>query len=90
MVQILQLFLLVSDDFCLDMIDVIPFSMLIKLLLQTMTTGLGGFVACRALSQKNGDPTRASRPWDAVLYQLSCFLFSWIYFLPKWNCKSFN
>lgn len=26
--------------------------------------GLGGFVACRALSQKNGDPTRASRPWD--------------------------
>ncbi|XP_078154971.1 fatty acid biosynthesis 1 [Carex rostrata] len=26
--------------------------------------GLGGFVACRALSQRNGDPTRASRPWD--------------------------
>ncbi|XP_047972902.1 3-oxoacyl-[acyl-carrier-protein] synthase II, chloroplastic-like isoform X3 [Salvia hispanica] len=27
--------------------------------------GLGGFVACRALSQRNGDPTRASRPWDS-------------------------
>ncbi|KAI3896863.1 hypothetical protein MKX03_013514, partial [Papaver bracteatum] len=25
---------------------------------------LGGFVACRALSQRNGDPTKASRPWD--------------------------
>ncbi|KAH9300887.1 hypothetical protein KI387_012470, partial [Taxus chinensis] len=27
--------------------------------------GLGGFVACRALSERNDDPTRASRPWDA-------------------------
>ncbi|KAL2493339.1 3-oxoacyl-[acyl-carrier-protein] synthase II [Abeliophyllum distichum] len=26
--------------------------------------GLGGFVACRALSQRNEDPTKASRPWD--------------------------
>ncbi|CAL1357413.1 unnamed protein product [Linum trigynum] len=26
--------------------------------------GLGGFVACRALSQRNDEPTRASRPWD--------------------------
>ncbi|KAM3321232.1 3-oxoacyl-OS-acyl-carrier-protein [Capsicum chacoense] len=26
--------------------------------------GLGGFVACRALSQRNSEPTRASRPWD--------------------------
>ncbi|KAG9135955.1 hypothetical protein Leryth_024949 [Lithospermum erythrorhizon] len=26
--------------------------------------GLGGFVACRALSQRNDDPQRASRPWD--------------------------
>ena len=26
--------------------------------------GLGGFVACRALSQRNDDPTTASRPWD--------------------------
>ncbi|GAV70951.1 ketoacyl-synt domain-containing protein/Ketoacyl-synt_C domain-containing protein [Cephalotus follicularis] len=26
--------------------------------------GLGGFVALRALSQRNNDPTRASRPWD--------------------------
>ncbi|KAJ6355705.1 hypothetical protein OIU77_006144 [Salix suchowensis] len=25
---------------------------------------LGGFVACRALSQRNDDPTKASRPWD--------------------------
>ncbi|XP_068321458.1 3-oxoacyl-[acyl-carrier-protein] synthase II, chloroplastic-like [Pyrus communis] len=26
---------------------------------------LGGFVACRALSQRNNDPTKASRPWDS-------------------------
>lgn len=25
---------------------------------------LGGFVACRALSRRNHDPRRASRPWD--------------------------
>lgn len=27
--------------------------------------GLGGFVACRALSERNSDPTKASRPWDS-------------------------
>ncbi len=26
--------------------------------------GIGGFAAMRALSQRNGDPARASRPWD--------------------------
>ncbi|KAL9232258.1 hypothetical protein vseg_007386 [Gypsophila vaccaria] len=26
--------------------------------------GLGGFVSCRALSQRNDDPQTASRPWD--------------------------
>ncbi|GFS43787.1 fatty acid biosynthesis 1 [Actinidia rufa] len=26
--------------------------------------GLGGFVACRALSQRNSDPAKASCPWD--------------------------
>eukprot|EP00250_Pteridium_aquilinum_P028262 c36863_g1_i1 orf=279-1709(-) len=26
--------------------------------------GLGGFIACRALSQRNSDPATASRPWD--------------------------
>ncbi|XP_010047453.2 3-oxoacyl-[acyl-carrier-protein] synthase II, chloroplastic [Eucalyptus grandis] len=26
--------------------------------------GLGGFVACRALSQRNSHPAKASRPWD--------------------------
>ncbi|MQM05500.1 hypothetical protein Taro_038313 [Colocasia esculenta] len=26
--------------------------------------GLGGFVACKALSQRNNDPFKASRPWD--------------------------
>ncbi|CAN1254486.1 3-oxoacyl-[acyl-carrier-protein] synthase I, chloroplastic [Linum perenne] len=29
-----------------------------------MPTGVGGFIACRALSQRNEDPTKASRPWD--------------------------
>nr|POE84255.1 3-oxoacyl-[acyl-carrier-protein] synthase ii, chloroplastic [Quercus suber] len=27
--------------------------------------GFGGLVACRALSQRNSDPTKASRPWDS-------------------------
>jgi 3-oxoacyl-[acyl-carrier-protein] synthase II len=28
-------------------------------------TGVGGFVACRALSTRNDEPARASRPWDS-------------------------
>ena len=28
--------------------------------------GLAGFVACRALSTRNEDPTKASRPWDTA------------------------
>lgn len=36
--------------------------------------GLGGFVACRALSQRNDDPMKASRPWDMVNYQWSFHL----------------
>ncbi len=28
------------------------------------TTGVGGFVACKALSERNDAPTKASRPWD--------------------------
>lgn len=34
--------------------------------------GLGGFVACRALSQRNDDPMKASRPWDMVIQQSTC------------------
>lgn len=30
----------------------------------TVPTGLGGFCSARALSQRNDDPERASRPWD--------------------------
>ncbi|PHT96207.1 3-oxoacyl-[acyl-carrier-protein] synthase I, chloroplastic [Capsicum chinense] len=28
------------------------------------TTGVGGFIACRALSQRNDEHEKASRPWD--------------------------
>ena len=31
----------------------------------TTKVGLGGFAASRALSTRNEDPTRASRPWDS-------------------------
>jgi 3-oxoacyl-[acyl-carrier-protein] synthase II len=31
----------------------------------TTKVGLGGFAAARALSTRNDDPTRASRPWDS-------------------------
>ena len=27
-------------------------------------SGLGGFIACKALSKRNEDPASASRPWD--------------------------
>uniref|UniRef100_A0A7S3QL33 3-oxoacyl-[acyl-carrier-protein] synthase I, chloroplastic n=3 Tax=Dunaliella tertiolecta TaxID=3047 RepID=A0A7S3QL33_DUNTE len=27
-------------------------------------SGMAGFIACKALSKRNEDPTRASRPWD--------------------------
>ncbi|XP_071688965.1 3-oxoacyl-[acyl-carrier-protein] synthase II, chloroplastic-like [Rutidosis leptorrhynchoides] len=30
-----------------------------------LPSGLGGFVACKALSERNDDPTKASRPWDS-------------------------
>ena len=27
-------------------------------------SGMGGFIACKALSRRNEEPERASRPWD--------------------------
>ena len=27
-------------------------------------SGIGGFIACKALSKRNDDPGKASRPWD--------------------------
>ena len=27
-------------------------------------SGMGGFIACKALSKRNEEPERASRPWD--------------------------
>ena len=27
-------------------------------------SGIGGFIACKALSKRNEDPEAASRPWD--------------------------
>jgi Beta-ketoacyl synthase, N-terminal domain len=27
-------------------------------------SGIGGFIACKALSKRNDDPQAASRPWD--------------------------
>ena len=32
------------------------------------SAGLAGFVAVRALSQRNNDPAKASRPWDCVIF----------------------
>ncbi|KAL8208469.1 hypothetical protein R6Q57_007881 [Mikania cordata] len=39
----------------------------VKILNIKMNTdaGVGGFVACKALSERNHDPTKASRPWDS-------------------------
>lgn len=38
--------------------------------------GLGGFVACKALSQRNNNPTKASRPWDSVRSWINSLLAS--------------
>lgn len=48
--------------------------------------GLGGFVACRALSQRNEDPSKASRPWDTVMFLQSFCLYAVIktLFLEKY------
>ena len=27
-------------------------------------SGIGGFIACKALSKRNDEPEKASRPWD--------------------------
>ncbi len=27
-------------------------------------SGIGGFIACKALSKRNAEPEAASRPWD--------------------------
>ena len=27
-------------------------------------SGMGGFIACKALSRRNDEPEKASRPWD--------------------------
>ncbi|RYR47126.1 hypothetical protein Ahy_A07g033072 [Arachis hypogaea] len=39
--------------------------------------GLGGFVACKSLSQRNTDPTKALRPWDIAIYDIP---------EPRWIC----
>jgi 3-oxoacyl-[acyl-carrier-protein] synthase II len=41
-------------------------------------SGIGGFIACKALSKRNDDPAAASRPWDKnrdgfVMGEVRCF-----------------
>lgn len=36
-------------------------------------------MACRALSQRNSDPTKASRPWDIVMLSIT-MLISFVLF----------
>nr|GMD83152.1 Ribonucleoside-diphosphate reductase large subunit [Ipomoea batatas] len=38
---------------------------------EIIPTGVGGFIACRALSQRKNDPTRASLPWVVTAMDLS-------------------
>lgn len=51
-----------------------------KCYLRCTNAGLGGFVACRALSQKNDDPAKASRPWDSVIFHHFRTVFLFFFF----------
>lgn len=51
-------------------------------------TGLGGFVACRALSQQNTDPSKASRPWDTVIL-IQILLLFYPCTIVWWVCLEF-
>jgi hypothetical protein len=63
-----------SPFICLACVDLSCNNSDINLIL--FGAGLGGFVACRALSQRNTDPSKASRPWDTViLIQTLLFFF---------------
>ena len=59
--QLVILFLSPALIFFSDWCEVIDFYII------TVGAGLGGFVACRALSQRNSDPAKASCPWDIVI-----------------------
>lgn len=52
-----------------------PFDALCKIYKGIGETGLAGFVACKVLSRRNDDPTKASRPWDKVYFLSSSFRF---------------
>lgn len=60
--------LVLISSFCIIIIIII---LLLKNISMCYTgAGLGGFVACKALSQRNSDPAKASRPWDSVMILL--------------------
>lgn len=59
--------LVLISSFCIIIIIIL----LLKNISMCYTgAGLGGFVACKALSQRNSDPAKASRPWDSVMILL--------------------
>jgi 3-oxoacyl-[acyl-carrier-protein] synthase II len=59
-------------------------------------SGIGGFIACKALSKRNDDPAAASRPWDkgrdgfvmgegaGGLHQSPCHHRDLAELLPQW------
>jgi hypothetical protein len=67
-------------------------------------SGIGGFIACKALSRRNEDPASASRPWDRdrdgfvmgegagahrpFLAYLASHLKLEAVFFWRWNCKA--
>ena len=52
--------------YCFVLLEHLVFAWILWWSFLLLHAGLGGFVACRALSQRNSDPTKASRPWDMV------------------------
>ena len=60
-------------------------------------SGIGGFIACKALSKRNGEPHAASRPWDkgrdgfvmgegaGIFTQSACCEFGVLCEVPLWT-----
>ncbi|KAI3786153.1 hypothetical protein L1987_45284 [Smallanthus sonchifolius] len=56
------------------------FHLILKIKMKTCAE-IGGFVACKALSERNNDSPKASRPWDSVSVYISSIIQLFMQFI---------